>query len=240
MEQLSIPYRIALVALVVIAPLYFLVLKPKSDPGAPVAATPAAPAAVAPASGSAKGPTAPGMKGLNTAIDKAKGAVATQSSSDAATQAATGGRVAGPEATTTGAKPEAVKPAAAKPAATPAPAAPAATPARPAASGDPSAPILAAIGRGHTEVVLFAGTKASDDRAVRAAVGRIGRHGGKVDVHIVPISQVGKYEAITRGVTVQQAPTVLVIGRKKAARTLVGFTTTAELNQLVGDVRRSG
>jgi hypothetical protein len=238
-EQLSIPYRIALVALVVIAPLYFLVLKPKSDTAAPVAATPAA---VAPAAPASTGPAAPGVKGLTTAIDKAKGAVATQARSDAATQAATGASAAKPAAT-------AVKPAAAaaaKPAAaaTAKPAVAAAKPAHaattPAASADPSAPILAAIDRGHTEVILFAGSSATDDRAVRAAVRRIRRHRGKVDVHVVPISRVGRYEAITRGVTVQQAPTVVVIGAKKAARTIVGFTTTAELNQLVGDVRRSG
>ncbi|MCW3016516.1 MAG: hypothetical protein JWO02_3608, partial [Solirubrobacterales bacterium] len=65
MDQLSLPYRIALVAFLVAAALYFVVLRPKDEP-APSATPAAAPAA-----------TAPGVKGLTTAVDKAKGAVAT-------------------------------------------------------------------------------------------------------------------------------------------------------------------
>ncbi|MCW3038684.1 MAG: hypothetical protein JWM31_589, partial [Solirubrobacterales bacterium] len=104
---------------------------------------------------------------------------------------------------------------------------------------DPSDTILAELAEGHTAVVLFSGSSASDDRAVRAAVRRVDRRGGKVDVHVVPIARVGDYEAITRGVTVLQAPTTLVIGRRKTAEKVVGFTTTAELDQLVADTRRA-
>jgi hypothetical protein len=235
-EQLSLPYRIALVGILAVGALYLLVLKPKDDTGT----TAAAPAA---ATTTSTGTTAPGVKGLSTAVDKAKGAAAAQSSSDAATQAATGG--AATAAPSAAAKPGAtaatttVTPAK-TPAATAAkPTSAAAKPAKPAApSGDPSKPILAELDRGHTAVVLFAGKTAKDDRAVRRAVQAVDRHDGKVDVHVIPLTRVGRYEAITRGVAVRQSPTVLVISKQRAARTIVGFTTVAELNQLVSDVRR--
>lgn len=248
MEQLSLPYRIALVAIVLLAPLYFLVLRPKDNSAAPPPATPVAVAPATTTPTASSGPTAPGVKGLSSAVDKAKNAAATSTSSaaatDAAATAATGSAASDAGAAT------ATKPA--TPSTTPSPAAsapgtPAApatttspTPSKAATGGDPSAPILTGLAHGRTEVVLFASRTATDDKAVRRAVQAIDRRGGKVQVRVVPIGRVGDYEAITRGVDVAQAPTVLVIGRKKEAHTIVGYTTTAELNQLVGDVRRSG
>ena len=64
----------------------------------------------------------------------------------------------------------------------------------------------------------------------------VSRHGGRVVVRAAPISRVARYAAITRGVDVLQAPTLLVIGKSKRARTLVGFTDTREIEQLVADV----
>lgn len=222
MDQLSIPYRIALVGLLAVGALYLLVLKPKDEP------VPATPAAV-PAATTAGGTAAPGVKGLSTAVGKAKGAAAAQASSDAATQAASGGSASAPA-------PAKARPVTAAGATRTTTSAAAAA----SASSDPSRAILAELAQGHTAVVLFAGREATDDRAVRAAVGRVDRRGGQVDVHVVPISRVGAYEAITRGVTVLQAPTVLVIGKQRTARTVVGFTTTGEIDQLVADVRRAG
>jgi len=215
-DQISLPFRIALVGILVVGALYLVVLKPKDPvPAAPPAATLAA--------------TAPGVNGLGNAVDKARTASATQTSSDAATQAATGGGT--PAATST-----TPAPAISKATGTNAPSTPTAKP-EPAA--DPSASILAGLDRGDAAVVLFSGPKASDDRAVRRAVDAVARRSGKVTVHTVPIAQVGAYETITRGVSVLQAPTILVIGSERTARTIVGFTTTAEIDQLVADVRRS-
>ena len=214
-DQISLPFRIALVGILVVGALYLVVLKPKDPvPAAPPAATPAA--------------TAPGVNGLGSAVDKARTASATQTSSDAATQAATGGTPA-PTSTTPA-------PAISKATGTDSPSTPTAKP-EPAA--DPSASILAGLDRGDAAVVLFSGPKASDDRAVRRAVAAVARRKGKVTVHTVPIAQVGAYKAITRGVSVLQAPTILVIGSERTARTIVGFTTTAEIDELVSDVRRS-
>jgi hypothetical protein len=177
-------------------------------------------------------------------VGKARGAAAAQGASDAATATAaakaTGTTTAAgapvaiapvePATATTTVTP--VKPVAPVHSPTPAPVKPAEPPA------DPSAPLLAALDRGHTVVVLIAGRTAADDLAVRAALRRADRRGGKVDVHVVPIGRVGDYEAITRGVQVEQSPTLLVIGASRQAREIVGFTTTREIDQLVADVRR--
>jgi hypothetical protein len=89
-------------------------------------------------------------------------------------------------------------------------------------------------------VVLFYNPLGSDDSAVRRAVRGVDRFGGRVSVHSAPISKVGDYEAITRGVQVLQAPTVLVIGHDRKARKLVGLTDAEEIDQLVSDVGGAG
>lgn len=207
MDQLSLPYRIALVGILVFGLLYFVVLRGGDEPVGP--ATPAA-------------ATAPGVDGLTTAVEKAQ-SVAT---SAATTAPATPKTPAAPAAT------------AAAPDTPVETTASATTPASRAESDDPSTPILARLKEGRTAVVLFSGRTAPDDKAVQRAVRRIARRDGKVDVYDISIRRVGAYEAITRGVQVLQAPTVLVIGKDRQARKIVGFTTTAEIDQLVADVRR--
>jgi hypothetical protein len=54
---------------------------------------------------------------------------------------------------------------------------------------------------------------------------------------VAPIAKVGAYRAITTGVQVLTAPTVLVIGKDHKAKAITGLTDAAELRQLVGDVR---
>ena len=53
----------------------------------------------------------------------------------------------------------------------------------------------------------------------------------------IPIARVADYPAITQGVPVTQAPTVLVLDKAMRARRLVGYQDTASIEQLVGDVR---
>ncbi len=122
----------------------------------------------------------------------------------------------------------------------PAPAAaapPQQTAAKPAAASDPSAPILHDLEKGKTAVLLFWNPRGEDDRAALAAAGDTNRLGGRVTVRIADIDDVADYEAITRGVEVLQAPTALVIGSDRKARTIVGYTEAREIDQLVGDVR---
>src|SRR4051794_23153566 len=193
--------------------LWFTVLKPKD------------PAVDAPL------PTAPGTTGLANDVDAAKGAAATSDAANAKVQSATGGAATAKPAASAKTTP-ATATAAAKPAAT----AKAATPkAKPAVATDPTKPLLSALDAKKAVVMLVYNRAGIDDRAVRKAVAATARHHGKVVVKAVPVGQVGRYEAITRGAEILQSPTVLVIAPDRKARAIVGFTTTAELNQAIAD-----
>jgi hypothetical protein len=200
-DQISPPFRIALVAMVAVCALWFTVLKPKDPAGA-----------------DAPPPTAPGATGLANGVNAAKGASAASDAASAKVQAATGGSAA----TSTRAN-------------TPATAAAGTNGAAAVPATDPSAPLLRALERKHAVVLLFWNRRGSDDRAVRRAVGAINRHHGRVVVRAVPVSRVGRYEAIVRGAQVVQAPTTLVIAPDRSARSIAGFTTTAELDQAAAD-----
>jgi hypothetical protein len=239
--------QIALVATVLLAGMWFTVLKPKpstsSSAPAPVAAT-TTPAKVL-----------PGVKGLTNAVDKAKGASAASDATNAKIQAASGGtpataaKKAASTATATAAKPakRAAVTAAAKVTAIPAKAK-AATPAKTKAATpaktpdtivDPSDRLLAFLAKGKTLVILFHGDGV-DDRAARKAVHRTALADPKHVVSAyVPIAQVGKYEAITSDVNILAAPTILVIGTDGKATVLTGYVDTAVVRQAVGDARRN-
>ncbi len=77
MEQISAPFRIALVAIVVLGGVWFVALRPKSDS----AATPP--------------PTAPGVQGLSNAVQKARATAAAANTSVDKTQAAADAAVNG-------------------------------------------------------------------------------------------------------------------------------------------------
>jgi hypothetical protein len=210
-DQISPPFRIAIVAMLAVCALWFTVLKPK-DPGAGTAAS---------------DPTAPGATGLSNAVTAAKDAAAKSDAANAKVQAATGGTEAktGTTATAT-----ATAPATAKPKSD--------TTAK-AKTTDASAPLLRALDRKDTVVLLFWNRRGSDDRAVRRAVRATARHHGHVVVKAAPVAQVARYGAITSGVQVLQSPTVLVIGPDRKARAVTGFTTKPELDQVVSDTLKA-
>ncbi|MCW2992985.1 MAG: hypothetical protein JWQ18_480 [Conexibacter sp.] len=263
-DQVSRPMQIALVAVVLLAGMWFTVLKPKSNSGSgsgftPVAATPAATPATA-----SKDPVAPGVKGLTTAIDKAKGASTTSDAANAKIQQATGSSPAAsapaaatPAPSAAAVKAKATATAAAKAKATAAAAAatakakstasakakakaaPATTVKTATVAVDPSDRLLAFLAKGKTLVILFHGAGA-DDRAARKAVHRTALGDPKHVVSAyIPIGDVGKYEAITSKIEVVTAPTILVIGTNGKATLLTGYVNAAVVRQAVGDARRS-
>jgi hypothetical protein len=216
---------IALLATVAIAGGWFTVLRPKTDSGA-------APAPVA---------TAPGQKGLGNAISKANGAVsaseaAAKRSEKAAADAAAGsGGTAAPVKKPAVAKPAPTAVAKPQPVAKPKVVAPV-KPLPKLEPGDKSASILRELASGKIVVAIFFNRAGADDRAALKAARATSRHGGKVAVHAIPISKVGAYNALTTGVQVLQAPTVLVIGPDHKARTIVGYTEVKEIDQMVSDI----
>jgi hypothetical protein len=223
-EQVSRPALIALLATVAFAGAWFTVLRPKSDTGAP------APTA-----------TAPGTAGLGRAVAKAKGAVAASDaaakrSEQAAAAAGSGGTAA---ATAKPAPAAANAPAKAKPVVAAKPATPVklAKPALPTLQpGDQSGPILRELASGKTVVAIFFNGAGADDHAALRAVRATDRRGGRVAVHAIQIAKVGAYNALTTGVQVMQAPTILVIGPDHKARTIVGYTEVKEIDQTVFDI----
>jgi hypothetical protein len=212
-EQISLPFRVAIVAIVVVGGLWFAVLRPK------------------PASTSTSS-AAPGVTGLAKDVAKAKGAAATSDAANANTEAAA--NAVGSDGTTS-------TPAAGGTAAQPGTTSNGSAPAKPgladdAVAGDPSKAVLTAVDEGKVAVVLFWNDKASDDRATRRALRDVDLHHGKVVTRAVPIGDVGKYEAITRGAQVLESPTVLVIGAGGKARAITGYTQAKEIDEVVGSV----
>jgi hypothetical protein len=215
-DKISLPFRIVLIVALVFAVAWFVVLRPKPASDVAAAVTPA-----------------PGVTGLDSATDKAKSAVDAANAAAARSEAAA---TAVGGSSTAKSSPKAAKPAAA------------AKPAKPAvpgladdaAPGDPSRPLLASVDAGKVAVVLFWNKNATDDRATRRALRKIDLHHGKVVASAVPIDDVGRYEAITRGAQVLESPTVLVIGAGGKARSIAGYTQAKEIDQAISDIGGKG
>ena len=226
LAQISPPFRIALVAIALLGAVWFVALRPKADSGA-----------------DAPLPAAPGVTGLSNATQKAeataKAADASADRAEAAAAAADGGAAAEKatvtktqsgatvEQSTSVSKSSSGKTAVTKKATV-----------KPAAPANPAAPLLAALKRGQVVVLLFR-NGSSDSASVATMVRSIGER-RKVVARVVSIKDVGRYSTFTSTTPVAQAPTTMVIGPKRNAVLIVGFTSPGEIAQAVADVRRSG
>jgi hypothetical protein len=229
-DQVSKPVLIALIAAVALVGVKFTVLRSNSSGGG---STPAS-------------ATAPGQAGLQSAVDKANNAVGV--SKQSATRHEQAAATASGDASTSGgtvapSTPAATKATPVKPAPAPKPAAPAKPAAKPLpelSPGDKSGPMLQNLNDGKVVVALFYNPHGSDDNAALRAVRAADRHHGRVIVHSIPIADVGDYDAITTGVQVLQAPTIIVMGPDHKARTIVGYTEVKEVDQTIGDIGGKG
>ena len=233
MEQISPPMRIALAAVLAFAALWFVALRPK-----PVAEVATEPTPVQPATKTAITGRPAQAK---DAVNKLNATSAKREAAAGSTAAPAKAKPAQPakaDATPTPkakavAKTEAAAPAKAK-AAAPAKAAPAKAkaPAAPKAAKGAEA-VIADVKAGRTVVLLFWDGKSSEDQAVRRAVQRVDRRGGKVRVHVANLKQISRYGAITSGVPVTSSPTVVVIGKGGKAQIIRGLTVTGEIDDTV-------
>jgi hypothetical protein len=209
MDQVSRPVLIALGATVLLLLVWLVALRPKP---VSVDATPLAP---------------------TQAIPQATTAAAAADAATAQAQAA--GAAAGQATTAAPATATPVAPAAtAAPATTTTPV-PAASAPSEQSTGRRDGAILRDIRTGKVVVVLFWNATSADDIATRAVLRDLDLHGGKVAVHVVPLSRVGDYPAITQSVTIAQSPTTLVIDRDRHTRVIAGLSEPRELAQAVGD-----
>jgi hypothetical protein len=200
--------RIALVATLAFAALWFVALRPKP---APDSAAPAAAAAPQSAPGQAAERAREAVDASNGAAaerERAADAAGTEPSAPAADRGAAG---PGPAIDVKGA---------------------------PKSVSAPALRVLRDVVRGKVAVLLFWDRRLSDDRAVHRTVTGLDRRGGRVAVHVAPIRDLADYEPITRGVPVVTSPTVLVIDRAGRARSVGGLTVRDELDEIVGKALR--
>jgi hypothetical protein len=204
MDQVSRPLLVALLAVVALAGLWVVALRPKADTAVDAPIPPQVRAVDA-------------AKQASTASDAANAKVQSAAAADGAAAAAPA------KAAGTIGRAQAAKPA------------PAAKTAVPEASSAAERAVLRDMAANKVVVLLFWARRGADDRAVRDAVRGLDRHRGRVAVHVASITDVGRFESITRDVTVAQSPTTLVIDRRGEAQAIVGLTEPRELAQAVGD-----
>jgi hypothetical protein len=254
MAQISRPFQIALVAMVLLAAVWMLALRghrsATSGSSAPV-----------PASTQAATPSpiyhgsAPGVEGLSRAISKAHGAVTTsqqnakaleQKSAQASggTNSATGSSAAkASPAPSAAAAPKAVAVAPKTVVAPKAKVAPKAAPKSaskqaPRPSMQPA--VEAELKQGKIVTILFWNPKATDDAAVHRELQSVGgKLHSSVAVHYALANQVGSFGTITSGVQVYGTPTLLIVNKHGRAQSLTGLPDAYAIEQAIGEAQHA-
>jgi hypothetical protein len=215
-SQISPPIRIVLVCAVAFLAAYMLFLRPKSE------STPAAPPPAPNVQTGEPAVSQPGQvaEAAQQAVDAANTQLQAQESVDGvdATESAAGTAAGTANAAQAGDGSAAAVPADLK--------------------GVP-APVAKAIGEQKALVLLFWNDRSADDRAVRDALRKVDRWDGRVFVHAAPIKQISKYGRITRGVELEQSPTIAVVDPALRAETVVGYVDTTTIDQMVVDAFRN-
>ncbi|MEO8689281.1 MAG: hypothetical protein ABI611_13830 [Solirubrobacteraceae bacterium] len=231
MSQISPPIRILLIAVIGLVAVYMLFLRPKTEEAAPVAAAPVATTVPA------KDPGAATSSGSGQIVQNA-----VKRTTDASAQAkvaageAPGGLAADGTTAATGAGTTAAT----------------ATGAAGTQSGAPApitketlaglpADVRRAVRKHKVIAMLFYNNRSADDRAVRRALAKVDHYGGQVFIDAHWIKSVSRYQAIARGVEVEQSPTIVVADRNLKAESLVGYVDSQTIDQAVVDaIRASG
>ena len=222
MSQISPPIRILLVAVIGLVAVYMLFLRPKTEEAVPAAAAPAATTPVP-----AKDPGAKTESGSGEIVQSA---VKRTTDANAQAKVAAGETPGGLAADDTAASTTGVAAVPAAGSATSA-VAPVTKETLQSLPKDVRRPV-----RNHKVVVLlFYNNRSYDDRAVRRALSKVDHYGNQVFVDAHWIKSVSKYQAITRGVDVEQSPTIVVADRNLKAETLVGYVDTETIDQAVVD-----
>jgi|SRR5579884_593725 len=240
-SQVSRPVQIALIAVVLLAAVWFVALRPKSTSGGSGTPAPVTHPATPSSSGSSGGPNAPGVAGLGRAIDKAHGAVRQsqdnanqlQQHSDAVSgqggSAPASGASTTPAPTTTGTPPATAK----APSTSAKPPAPK-TPPTPTGHG---APAIAARALAQHKVlaILFYNPGGADDEALRGAFRHLDTRNGKVVVLSAPVTQVASFTAVTAKVSITGSPEVVIFDHTGDAHTYLGYMDPDEVDNHIAD-----
>lgn len=219
--------QVVLAVTLLFAALWFVALRPKSSTGGESAATPAPAAPTTPAP---SGGAAPGTEGLKSAVDQARGAVATANGDTPAARAeapaasATPARAARP-ATRSGAS--------ARPATAPSSAR------RPTQRSGPASLVEAALRQRKAVAIAFVDPQTADARAVAVEVRHVSHFDGRAATFVAPLAKLSAYGFITNRVEVTVAPTVVIVDPRRRATTIVGFTDRGEIEQRLADALAS-
>jgi hypothetical protein len=214
-SQISPPIRILLIVAVAFMGVYMLFMRPKEEvvpPAEPVPNTQTSEPAV-----SEPGKVAEAAQG---AVDAANTQLKQQESVDGVDS----GEAAAGTATTTKTAPKTGEAAAAE--------------AGVNLNGIPK-PIARAIRKDKTLVLLFWNGKSADDKAVHKALENVNRWDGRVYVGSASIKKISQYGRISRGVDVEQSPTVVIADNQLRAETLVGYVDARTIDQAVVDAFRN-
>lgn len=239
MSQISTPMKIAGIAALVFAALWFTVMKPKDPVAEPVAATPAPAAATTTPRAAAGGAAAQSATGK--LVEKANTAGAAASADAKKSESQTGEDTPSTPAAASSAASSAGSSSAATPASTPA----RTTPATKASEDDakPSASQTRAdrviedvtkdLAKNHAVVVLIWSKNNPEDRELQRRVTReINRRKGKVRIYLIPVAEVGRYDGLLSGLAIGQTPSTIVIAPNHEAKVLGGLTSTARIDRL--------
>lgn len=215
MSQISPPIRILLVVAVAFTAVYMMFMRPKEE-----VVPPAEPAPNTQTSEPAVSEPGKAAEAAQGAVDAANSQLEQQQSVDGVDA----GEAAAGTATATKTTPETGEAAAAE--------------AGIDLNGIPK-PIAKAIRKDKTLVLLFWNGKSADDKAVHEALAKVNRWDGRVYVGSASIKKIAKYGRITRGVDVEQSPTVVIADNQLRAVTLVGYVDTKSIDQAVVDAFRN-
>ena len=236
MSQISPPIRILLVAVIGLCAAYMLFLRPKEAtvPAAPPAASTPVPAKDPNAQtnskpGAAVQQAVRGADNASARADQAAGGAITETENGTAP-----GSTAAPASSGVNTNPVAAAPATGQTAAP-------GTPVTKETLQTLPKDVRKAIKNRQVLVLLFYNNRSDDDKAVRRELRQVDHYGKQVFVDAHWIKSVAKYQAITRGVNVDQSPTIVVADANLKAETLVGYVDHGTINQAVVDaIRASG
>ena len=217
MSQISPPIRILVVLAIAVTGVYMLFMRPKTDVVPP--ADPAPNVQTSEPAVSKPGKIAESAQG---AVQAANGQLSAQESVDGvdAGEAAAGTTKSGTET------------------AKPGTAAPATAAVEDDLKGLPK-PVAKALRNDKVLVLLFWNGKSADDKAVHAALKKVDRWNGRVSVQTASIRKIARYGRISRGVNVEQSPTIVIADPDLRAETLVGYVDTTSIDQAVVDAFRN-
>ncbi len=99
--------------------------------------------------------------------------------------------------------------------------------------------VQAELKHGDVVVLLFWNPAGADDVAVRNALRPLASAHRKIVVHEAPAKEVASFGSITRGVQVDQTPTVLIVTKTGVVTPLSGLTDTYSVEQAIEEALRA-